>query len=217
MESGTTTRDPVLPKDVEGLPPRDRLLWSMARIVSEKGYESTTVADVVARAGVSRTTFDVVFTDKDECLFAAYDWVVDQVLMRVAADYELGAAVSWAEGVRRGLESLLETIAEEPLVARMALVDIPSMSAEAHAHYRAALVRLASLLRGGRDFLAAEIEPPPQVELMALGGAEVILVDEVSAGRTDQLPARLPDILFAILVPYLGPEAAADEMYAAAA
>ncbi len=217
MESGTTTRDPVLPTDVEGLPQRDRMLLSMARIVSEKGYEGTTVADVVERAGVSQTTFDVVFADKDGCLFAAYDWVIDQVLLRVAHDYEQGTAVSWAEGVRLGLESLLEAIAEEPLVARMALVDIPSMSAEAHAHYRAAMVRLASLLKGGRDHLEAEVEPPPQVELMALGGAEVILVDEVSAGRTDELPARLPDILFAILVPYLGPEAAADEMYAAAA
>src|SRR4029077_1924447 len=102
------------------------------------------------------------------------------------------AATSWSEGVRRGLEALLEAIAEQPDTARMALVEVPPISPDAHARYRTTLERLASLLRGGREYLGEDEEPPPQVELMAVGGAEVILVDEVSAGRADQLPARMP-------------------------
>jgi len=196
---------------------RERILRATICSVAERGYAGTEVSEVVQRAGVPPETFERLFNDKEDCVLAAYDWVVDLILVRVAAAYELGRTSSWSDGVRRGLEALLEAVAEQPGVARMALVEVPPISPEAHARYRAALERLASLLKGGRDHLDLDEEPPPQVELMALGGAEVILVDEVAAGRADQLPARMPEILFAILVPYLGPEDAAAEMHAAAA
>jgi len=196
---------------------RERVMRSMICSVAERGYADTGVSEVIESAGVLPATFDRLFDGKDDCVLAAYDWVVAQILDRVALAYALGAATSWSEGVRRGLEALLDAIAEQPAAARMALVEVPPISPDAHARYRATLERLASLLRGGREHLDEDDEPPPQVELMALGGAEVILVDEVSAGRADQLPARMPEILFAILVPYLGPEDAAAEMHAAAA
>jgi AcrR family transcriptional regulator len=189
------------------------MVWS----VGVRGYPETTVAKVIEGAGVQPATFDRFFAGKDDCVLAAYDWVVERILERVAAAYDLGALSSWSEGVRHGLKALLDMIAEHPAVARMALVEVPPISPEAHARYRAALERLASLLRGGREYLGEGEEPPAHVELMALGGAEVILVDEVSAGRADRLPARMPELLFAILVPYLGPEDAAAEMHAAAA
>ena len=200
-----------------GFDARERILRSMIGSVGDRGYADTDVSEVIERAGVPPATFDRLFAGKDDCVLAAYDWVVEPILERVATAYELGAATSWSEGVRRGLEALLEAIAEQPETARMALVEVPPISPDAHARYRTTLERLASLLRGGREYLGEDEEPPPQVELMAVGGAEVILVDEVSAGRADQLPARMPEILFAILVPYLGPEEAAAEMHAAAA
>jgi AcrR family transcriptional regulator len=198
------------------LEPRERILRSMIGSVAARGYASTDLFKVMESAGVSQAGFDQHFPDKEACALAAYDWVVEEILMVVATAYEIGASTSWSEGVRRGLEALLDAIAQRPGVARMALVEIPPISVDAHARYRTTLERLASLLSGGREYLSEDEEPPPQVELMALGGAEVILVDEVSAGRADQLPARMPEILFAILVPYLGPEDAAAEMHAAA-
>jgi AcrR family transcriptional regulator len=200
-----------------GVGPRERIIRSMVGSVGVRGYRETMVSEVIESAGVTQATFDRFFDGKEDCVLAAYDWVVERILERVAESYELGSLASWSEGVRYGLQALLEAMAEYPAIARMALVEVPPISPEAHARYRAALERLASLLRGGREYLGEDDDPPPQVELMALGGAEVILVDEVSAGRADQLPARLPELLFAILVPYLGPEDAAAEMHAAAA
>ena len=43
---------------------------------------------------------------------------------------------------------------------------------------------------------------------MAVGGAEAVIFEEVLSGRTEELPTLLPDILFTVLVPYIGPEAA---------
>lgn len=199
------------------LDPRERILRSMIDSVAARGYAGADLPRVLEKAGVSEATFDQLFDGKEDCALAAFDWVVEEILARVATAYELGTIASWSEGVRLGLQALLQAIAERPAVAKMALVELPPISPGAHARYRATLERLASLLRGGREYLGEDEEPPPQVELMALGGAEVILVDEVSAGRADQLPARMPELLFAILVPYLGPEDAAAEMQAAAA
>ena len=42
-------------------------------MVSEKGYGPATIADVTARAGVSRKTFYEQFTDKQDCFLASFD------------------------------------------------------------------------------------------------------------------------------------------------
>ena len=39
-----------------------------------------------------------------------------------------------------------------------------------------------------------------------------MIFDEVRAGRGPELERILPDLVFAVLMPYLGPEAAEEEM-----
>jgi AcrR family transcriptional regulator len=52
---------------------RGRLICAIADSVAEKGYPDTSVADVIALAGVSRRTFYEHFSDKEDCFLAAYD------------------------------------------------------------------------------------------------------------------------------------------------
>ena len=214
MESGTKAREPGLPRNVEGLSQRDRLLWSMVRVIAEKGYDSVTVGDVVARAGVSRTTFYDEFENKDECLFAAYDRVIDELVAFVADAFDSGR--DWPERVSDALDALLRALAAEPDVAQMAVVEFPAAGPHAHRRYHDAVERFRPFLEEGRDFSERDGELPAGVQLMAVGGAEAIIFDEVVGGRVSRLPAMLPEIVFAVLVPYLGPEEAATAMHAAA-
>jgi AcrR family transcriptional regulator len=214
MESGTTTRDPGLPRNVEGLSQRDRLLWSMVRVIAEKGYDGITLADVVARAGVSRTTFYAEFANKDECLFAAYDRVIDELVAYVTDAFN--SERDWPERIRDGLDALLRALAAEPEVAQMAVVEVPAAGPHAHQRYRDAVERFLPLLEEGREFSERSGELPRGIELMAVGGAEVIIFDEVVGGRVSELPGMLPEIVFAVLVPFVGPEEAAAAMHAAA-
>jgi AcrR family transcriptional regulator len=206
---------PALPRDVRGLPTRERLLWSMVRMVAEKGYERVTVADVVAYAGVSRTSFYAEFDNKDDCVFDAYDRVVEALIGYVADAF--ASADAWADQIRLGLDALLRAFAAEPAVARMATVEMPSAGPEAQRRYRDAMERFMPFFRMGREYAERGPELPPEVELMAVGGAEAIIFDEVVAGRVETLPRMLPEILFAVLVPYIGPEAAVTEMHAVSA
>ena len=52
---------------------------------------------------------------------------------------------------------------------------------------------------------------------MAAGAVSGLIFDELLTGRAERLPELLPDLLFAMLVPYIGPSAAAEEMRKAAA
>ena len=47
---------------------------------------------------------------------------------------------------------------------------------------------------------------------MAIGAITGLISDELAAGRAEQLPNLLSDVLFATLVPYIGPAAAAREV-----
>ncbi len=198
-----------LPQALEGLSVQERILWSMVRVVSERGSESVSVDDVVERADVSLSGFYRLFESKEECLFAAYERVTNALVRHVTRGFERTG--SWPLKIRRALGALLEAYAAEPEVARMATVELPVAVPEARRRYRDALRRLLPLFRAGRDYADNE-RLPADIELMAIGGAEAIIADEVVADRTEELPEMLPDILFAVLAPYLGPEAANAEV-----
>jgi AcrR family transcriptional regulator len=189
---------------------RERLLEAAVRVVAEKGYGPTTVTDLTREAGISRTTFYAMFDDKEACFLAAYDGVVDALVRRISAAYE--AEEGWPRRARAGLAALLEALAEEPDVARLALVDVGAAGPAAQRRYRAALQRLTPLFDEGRDFAPGGRSLPANTSRMAIGAVAGLTSDELAAGRAEYLPSLLSDLLFATLVPYIGPVAAAREV-----
>jgi AcrR family transcriptional regulator len=84
----------------------------MVACCAEKTYAGTTIADLVRRGSVSRTTFYKLFTDKRDC----FDAAVTLCIERLAATLAAGAAGcdSPAEATRRGAAAGLELLAAEP-------------------------------------------------------------------------------------------------------
>lgn len=205
------------PRGRHGLPPevvarsqRERLLEATMEVVAEKGYGPTTVADLTKRAGISRTTFYELFEDKEACFLAAYDDAVDTLVRLIASAYE--AEERWPDRARAGLTALLEALAARPEQARLALVDVAAAGPAAQRRFRAAVQRLTPFLDEGRDFAPGGRALPANVSRMAAGAVVGLIADELVAGRADELPSLLSDLLFATLVPYLGPDAAAREV-----
>jgi len=188
---------------------RERLLDAAVDVIAEKGYRATTVADLTKAAGVSRTTFYELFEDKEACFLVAYDTAADVLARRIAGAFE--AQEAWPNRMRAGLTAMLESLAVEPQVARLALVDVGSAGPRAQRRYRAALQRMTPFFDEGRDFAPGGRRLPANTSRMAIGAVTGLVADEIEAGRADRLPALLPEILFATLVPYIGPAAAARE------
>jgi AcrR family transcriptional regulator len=189
---------------------RERLLEAAVRVVAEKGYAATTVADLTREAGISRTTFYAMFDDKEGCFLAGYDGIVDALVRRVTAAYE--AEEGWPSRARAGLEALLEALAEEPEIARLALVEVGAAGPAAQRRYRAALQRLTPFFDEGRDFAPGGRNLPANTSRMAVGAVAGLISDEVTEGRAEYLPNLLSEVLFATLVPYIGPAAATREV-----
>jgi AcrR family transcriptional regulator len=189
---------------------RERLLEAAVRVVATKGYAATTVADLTREAGISRTTFYEMFDDKEACFLAAYDRIVDALVRRVAAAYE--GEGEWPQRARAGLAALLEALAEEPDLARLALVDVGSAGPAAQRRFRAAMQRLTPFFDEGRDFAPGGRNLPANTSRMAIGAVTGLIADELTEERAEDLPKLLSDVLFATLVPYIGPDAAAREV-----
>lgn len=201
-----------MPRAYEVRSQRERLREAMIRVAAAKGFEATTVADVIEVAGVSEETFYGMFEDKQACFLEAYDAVIDVLVAHVTSAFEAAADEPWPDRIAAGLRALAQLLAAEADIARMAMVEVTAAGDDARERYRAALARFTPFLEEGRAYSGQGDELPPDTARFAIGGATSMIFDEIRAGRGPELERILPDLVFAVLMPYLGPEAAEDEM-----
>ena len=100
--------------------PRACMLAAAEQLVSDHGAEQLTATAVTAAARVSATTFCATFADREDCLLALFDEVVDR--LRAAMLAARAAEGSWLDGVRAALLELLAFLDSEPHLARFLVV-----------------------------------------------------------------------------------------------
>lgn len=188
------------------------MLEAMVRVAAGKGYEAASVDDVVAAAEVTREAFHSTFGDKETCFLEAYDAVSDVLVAHVTAAFESAAGEPWPERIAAALRALADLLAAESDIARMTMVEVTAVGEEARVRYRANLNRFVPILEEGRALSPQGEQLPDDTAGFAIGGAMSLIFDEIRAGRGPELPQRVPELTFAVLMPYLGAEAAEDEM-----
>lgn len=195
-----------LPREIVERSQRERLLAAVVRVTVEKGYEATTVADVLEAAGVGRESFYELFRDKRECMLAAHELLMDDLEAKVLAAYE--GSGPWEERITDALAAVLGWFAADPAVSRFLLVELAAAGPVSRERFRREFSRFVGLLDGGLD---AATEPDlPRASGLAVSAALARLYEEVVQERTARLPTLLPKLTFELLVPYVG-EAAARE------
>jgi AcrR family transcriptional regulator len=188
---------------------RNRIHQAMIEVVSERGYPETRVVDVIRVAGVSRKTFYELFDSKEDCFLAAYDVLLGNLLGEATDAFESSAGASWAERISASLEALLNHLAEHPEEARFAIVEVLAAGPKALARRDAALRQFTGFLESGRSETAVEL--PGIISLAVAGGITELLYSEILHGAVARLPSRLPDLVFWVTLPFLGPEGATAE------
>lgn len=212
-----TSSSGKFPSGVRKLPPelikaiqRERLIVAMLSAVAELGYLETNVQDVIDRAGVSRPTFYEHFSNKEDCFMAAFDTSAERLRKKVEAGVRRGGDV-WRDRVRFGLEALLHFAAAEPETAC-------AMVVEARAASAAAVRRRVELLDDFARCLEEEARRllpmmPPQAPITAtgiIGGVESLLYSRLCKDEHDQLESLLPSLMYFVVLPYEGHEAAGE-------
>jgi AcrR family transcriptional regulator len=179
---------------------RERMLVAMLRCVADLGYATTTVADVVARAAVSRSTFYAQFADKETCFVAAYDYAMQHALARMDATTAAGAAPqSWRERVRSDLTTYLDVLADEPALATSLHVEVLAAGPAALEHRAELLGVLASRIANLGELAQRDDgdvrELPPAVFALFTGGLDELIRDRL---RTES-SAALHDLAEPVL------------------
>jgi AcrR family transcriptional regulator len=204
-----------LPSDLVSAVQRERLVAAMLRAASELGYRGTNVQDVIERAGVSRPTFYEHFANKEDCFLCAFDLTAARLRERIALAAEKGGD-NWRDRLRYGLETLLEFVATEPEAARALIVEARAASAEA-------VQRREDLLDHFADCIDSQVrqycpEAPPTSPVTAagvVGGCEALLYSRLNKNELDDLDSLLPAIMYFLVLPYEGHEAASAELASA--
>ncbi len=177
---------------------RRRILDAMIACCAEKTYAGTTIADLVRRGTVSRTTFYKLFTDKRDC----FDAAVTLCIERLAATLAAGAAGcdSPAEATRRGTAAGLELLAAEPELTLLLGGDVLGVDPACVEGYGRMLV--PALERMWAE--AGEPRRKHSSPGLAFGRAQLLVFHEVAAGRAERLPALAPNIVYLAIAPFAG-------------
>jgi AcrR family transcriptional regulator len=183
-------------------------MTAMFDVVSELDLPSATVAEVVRRAGVSRSTFYEQFEDRSECFLAVLESAVGQLALQLRAAYE--AEDSWVEGIRAALSLLLSALERDPVLARLCLLE-STCGGECLLARRGEFLRgLAALLDVGRE--AGEDPPAPLTAELLVGGVISVIQARLAEPRPEPLSDLLNPLMSMIALPYLGRAAARQEL-----
>lgn len=198
LKNATTLLDPS-PSDFAEDAQRERIVDAMIESCAEKTYAATTIADIVKRASISRTTFYKRFANKRACFDAALDSSIAEIQAAAAAAHS--GSDPPPEAVRKALDAVLRLMAEKPAMAQLTMSDAITVEPAIVERYRSLLIpALEDLWDGeGEQRRSGAADP-----LLAFGRAQVLIFNQIAAGRTDRLPDLLPEIVYIALLPFAG-------------
>jgi hypothetical protein len=157
----------------------------------------------VARyAGLTLERCQEYFATKEQGLVAAQDAFLDRLWNEVIS--ARAGVEAWPDGVRLGLHAVLEVVVEASPLARVFMVEATAASMAAAERQYAFLGRVADLLLRGRTFYPRAALLPPVNERLLVGGVASIVCEHLLAEEPAALAALEPQLLEALLMPYLG-------------
>ncbi len=189
---------------------RRRLLFAFTEVLAEDGLEDVGVGRVCKRAGVSRRTFYDLFEDREACFLA----VLDATIERLSRDALPASARerSWRERTREALGVLLDLFDEDPMLARVCLIETLKARPAVSEYRLRVLDALAGAVDEGRSEAKAGIEPSPLTAQSIVGGAVSVIHARLLAEHPAPLTELLNPLMSMIVHPYLGPVAARREL-----
>jgi AcrR family transcriptional regulator len=185
----------------------------MAETMAMRGTAASavSVADVIARAGVSRTAFREHFADREACLLATFDLGVERMGARMAAAYR--AQPRWLDAIKAALASFLGFLDEQPALGAVCVLYAMSGGPEVLRRRAEVLGQLAAVVDRGRMHVPASRQQPPPIIAEGVVGAVIAVVqNHLLLVESPPMMELFGPLVSMIVLPYLGPAVARREL-----
>ncbi|HET7417630.1 MAG TPA: TetR/AcrR family transcriptional regulator [Solirubrobacterales bacterium] len=193
------TEPPDSPRSRATLSQRERIIRGAARVVAERGYGALSIPAISAAAGTSNQTFYEHFKSKRDPFLAAYENLSSAALE--ASSAPLQEEHAGPEALGRGLRTLTEYLAANPIYAKLAFFELPTAGPPALDRADRTMDLLISFLEPGRapEGIGG---PAPRVVLDATtAGIWFLIQREIGSDRADSLPELAPEMARLALAP----------------
>jgi AcrR family transcriptional regulator len=172
---------------------RTRLYGAMTEAVYKWGYPATTVAHVIALAGVSRRAFYEQFANKEECFLATFDISVARAKKRMLDAWLTDRG--WANRLHRSCQAFVEDATENAKSARLVLVDALGIGPHARERQLLATSAFERVVAGGFGVAPDGIRLPPLAPRAIVGGGRYVIFARLRDGRAPELAGLTDELL----------------------
>jgi TetR/AcrR family transcriptional repressor of nem operon len=192
IEATRSLTTPVKPRD--GKSTREAVLKAATRLIHVRGYQNTSLDDVLRESGVGKGNFYHHFRSKEDLGYAILDQVVASFLERTLEPCFSSVEGSRLAQIRCLLDRVLEAQRQRNCVGGCAMGNLASELSDVHEGFRARLAsvftawreRLTVVLREAqeRGEMVAACEPESIGHLLVAGLEGAILLSKVSKDIT---------------------------------
>ena len=190
-------------------PERERIVEALIEIAAERGYAETTIELILDHAGLDRPAFDRHFRGKYDCFLTAWQEMNEGCMREMLEAFN--SQEEWPDRLRAVACEIIDNLRNDPGRASFA-VEVLSAGDAARARRDMTMRVIASLIDAGRNEMD-DPESVPHTTAEALAGSAYGQVyAKVVRGEADELPALVPQLMSAAVMPYLGVEAGLAEL-----
>lgn len=189
-----------------------RLREALLDLCAEAGYERLQLDQLLERAGIGGEEFRLSYPDLDALFAAVLGEIYDEFFARAQVAVE--GVVGWRDRMRTTAYVLLRFLRADERVARLAAVEVQYAGEDSQRLFQQTFSRLVELIDEGSEE-AGGPESPSLATAIGVGGVVFARVQEaVSKGELGLGEEEIPELMYAAVFPYLGAEAAEEELHA---
>ena len=187
-----------------------RLREALLDLCAERGYRKLKLKDLLERSGLDEAAFHRHYADLDACFAAVLGDIYDEFFLR--AQEAVADESGWRDRMRTTAYALLRFLRSDERVARLAAVEVQYAGKRAQELFQETFGRLVKLLDEGSSE-AGGPDSPGLATAIGVGGVVFARVQEaVAKGELGLGEEEIPELMYAAVFPYLGAEAAAEEL-----
>jgi AcrR family transcriptional regulator len=190
---------------------QERVRFALIEEFAERGHRESSVAGVIDRAGITEAEFRLSYEDLDDCAIRVYEGFWEEFTDHVVARFESSPG-AWRDKLRAAAYAAAGWIEEKPAIIRFGMSEMFKSGLIAQAKSHAQLQRHVDMVDAGRL-------DPAAVEGLSRSTAEAVfgailetIVRNSQEGNNDRPASFVPPLMYIAVRPYLGHEAALEEL-----